>query len=55
MAKQMNEGDQIADKLTFAGQRTGYSSIEETIDFLRGRRIEIHGQCDLAPGPYVLT
>jgi len=43
MAKQMDERDQIADSLTFPGQRTGYSSIKETIDFFRGRRIQIHG------------
>ena len=43
MAKQMDERDQIADNLFFPGQRTGYSSIKETIDFFRGRRIQIHG------------
>jgi hypothetical protein len=43
MAKQMDERDQIADNLTFPGQRTGYSSIKETIEFFRGRRIQIHG------------
>jgi hypothetical protein len=43
MAKQMDERDQIADNLTFPGKRTGYSSIKETIDFFRGRRIQIHG------------
>ena len=43
MAKQMDERDQIADNLTFPGQRTRYSSIKETIDFFRGRGIQIHG------------
>jgi hypothetical protein len=53
MAKQMGEGEfaflivskknQIADDLTLAEQRTGYSSINETIDFFRGRGIQIYG------------
>jgi hypothetical protein len=53
MAKQMNEGDfaflvvsegkQIADGLTLPGQRTGCSIIKETIDFFRGRGIQIYG------------
>jgi hypothetical protein len=53
MAKQMNEGEfaasiaaerrQIGDDLTLAGQRTGYASIKETIEFFRGRGIQIHG------------
>jgi hypothetical protein len=52
MAKQMDEGEfaflivsernQVAD-LTLPGQRTGYSSIKETIEFFRGRGIQIHG------------
>ena len=46
MAKQMDERDQIADNLTFPGQRTRYSSIKETIDFFRGRGIQIHGTGD---------
>lgn len=37
------EGNQIADDLTLLGQRIGYSSIKETIEFFRGRGIEIHG------------
>jgi hypothetical protein len=43
VAKQMDERDQIADNLTFPGQRTGYSSIKETIEFFRERSIQIHG------------
>ena len=53
MAKLMNEseldflivvqGNQITDDLTLPGQRTGYSSIKETIDFFRGRNIQIYG------------
>ena len=31
VAKHMDERDQIADNLTFLGQRTGFSSIKETI------------------------
>jgi hypothetical protein len=52
MAKQMDEGEfaflivsernQVAD-LTLPGQRTGYSSIKDTIDFFRGRGIQIYG------------
>jgi hypothetical protein len=52
MAKQMDEGEfdffivgegnQIGDDLTLPGQRTGYSSIKETIEFFRGRGIQIH-------------
>jgi hypothetical protein len=37
------EGNQIGDDLTRAGQRTGYSSIKETVEFFRGRGIRIHG------------
>lgn len=37
------EGNQIADDLTLARQRIGYSSIKETISFFRGRGIHIHG------------
>jgi hypothetical protein len=54
VSKQMDERDQIADNLTFPGQRTGYSSIKETIQFFRERSIQIHGTGDSAPGPYVL-
>jgi hypothetical protein len=53
MAKQMDEGqfgflivaegNQPADDLTFPGQRTGYSSVKETVEFFRGRGIQIHG------------
>ena len=43
VAQQMDERDQIADNLTFPGQRTGYSSIKETIEFFRERNIQIHG------------
>ena len=46
VTKQMDERDQIADNLTFPGQRTRYSSIKETIDFFRGRGIQIHGTGD---------
>ncbi len=53
-AKQMDERDQITDNLTFTGQRTGYSSIKETIEFFRQRSIQIHGTGDSARGPYVL-
>jgi hypothetical protein len=52
MAKQMDEGEfaflivsernQVAD-LTLPGQRSGYSSIKDTIDFFRGRGIQIYG------------
>jgi hypothetical protein len=51
MAKQMDEGEcaasmaaegnQFGDDLT--GQRTGYASIKETIEFFSGRGIQIHG------------
>jgi hypothetical protein len=54
VAKQMDGRDQIADNLTFPGQRTGFSSIKETIEFFRERNIQIHGTSDSAPGPYVL-
>src|SRR5208282_5257065 len=37
------EGNQIADDLTLSGQRIEYSSIKETIDFFRGRGIQIYG------------
>jgi hypothetical protein len=37
------EGNQIADDRTLPGQRTGYSSIRETIEFFRGSGIQIHG------------
>ena len=53
MAKQMDEGEfdflivaegsLIGDDPTLPGQRTGYSSIRETIDFFRGHGIQIHG------------
>jgi hypothetical protein len=53
VAKQMDEGEfaslivaegnQIGDDPTLPGQRTGYSSIKETIEFFRGRGIQIHG------------
>jgi hypothetical protein len=53
MAKQMDEGEfdfltavegnQIGDDPTRFGQRTGYSSIKERIEFFRGRDIQIHG------------
>jgi hypothetical protein len=64
MAKQIDEDKfdfvivskkkQLADDLTLPGQRTGYSSIKETIEFFRERSIQIHGTGDSAPGPYVL-
>jgi hypothetical protein len=54
VAQQMDERDQIADNLTFPGQRTGFSSIKETIEFFRERSIQIHGTGDSAHGPYVL-
>ena len=37
------EGNQITDDRTLPGQRIGYSSIRETIDFFRGSGIQIHG------------
>jgi hypothetical protein len=37
------EGNQITEDLTLPGQRTGYSSIRETIEFFRGSGIQIHG------------
>jgi len=53
LAKQMDEGEfdfliaskgnQIADDLVLPGQRTGYSSIKEMIEFFRGRGIQIQG------------
>ena len=53
MAKKMDEGEfaasiaaegnQIRDDLTVAGQRTGYASIKETLEFFRGRSVQIHG------------
>jgi hypothetical protein len=53
MAKQMDEGEfgflivaegnLIGDDPTLPGQRTGYSSIKETIEFFRGHGIQIHG------------
>jgi hypothetical protein len=39
----VSEGNQIADELTRAGQRSGYSRIKETVEFFRGRGIQIHG------------
>ena len=39
----VSEGNQIGDELTLAGRRTGYSSIKETIEFFRGRGIQIQG------------
>jgi hypothetical protein len=39
----VSEGNQIGDDLTRAGQRTGYSSIKETVEFFRGRGIQIYG------------
>jgi hypothetical protein len=54
VAQQMDERDQIADNLTFPGQRTGFWSIKEAIEFFRERSIQIHGPGDSAPGPYVL-
>ena len=53
MAKQMDEGEfdflivaegnQIGDDPTLPGQRSGYLSIKETIEFFRGRGMQIHG------------
>src|ERR1700722_7746208 len=53
MAKQMDEGEfdflmvaegnRIGDDPILPSQRTGYSSIKETIEFFRGRGIQIHG------------
>ena len=53
LAKQMDEGEfdflisskgnQIADDLVLPGQRTGYSSIKEMIEFFRGRGIQMQG------------
>jgi hypothetical protein len=37
------EGNQIGYNSIRAGQQTGYSSIKETIEFFRGRGIQIHG------------
>jgi hypothetical protein len=36
------EGNQIADE-TFSAQRVGFSSINEAVEFFRGRGIQIHG------------
>ena len=53
MAKQMDEGEfgflivaegnLIGDDPTLPGQRTRYLSIKETIEFFRGRGMQIHG------------
>jgi hypothetical protein len=53
MAKEMDEGEfdflivaegnKIGDDPTLPGQRIGYSSVKETIEFFRGRGIKIHG------------
>jgi hypothetical protein len=53
IAKQIDEGEfdflvaakgnQTTDDPTVPGQRIGYSSIKETIEFFRGRGIQIHG------------
>ena len=37
------EGNQTGDGPNFPVQRTGYSSIKETIEFFRGHGIQIHG------------
>ena len=37
------QGNQTADDPTVSGQRIGYSSIKETIEFFHGRGIQIHG------------
>jgi hypothetical protein len=39
----VSEGNQIGDELTLVGRRTGYSSIQETIEFFRGLGIQIYG------------
>jgi hypothetical protein len=39
----VTEANQITDDLALPGQRIGYSSIKETIEFFRGRGIQIHG------------
>ena len=39
----VSEKNQLADDLTLPGQRTGYSSIKETIGFFCGRGIQIYG------------
>lgn len=54
MAKQIDEGEfasllraegnRIGNDLTLAGQRTGFSSIKETIEFFRARSIQIYGR-----------
>jgi hypothetical protein len=36
------EGNQIGDDLTLGGQRTGFRSIKETIEFFRGRGMRIY-------------
>jgi hypothetical protein len=41
------EGNQIGDHPTLPGQRTGYSSIKETIEFFGGRGIVIYGAARL--------
>jgi hypothetical protein len=48
------EGNQLGDDLTLGGQRTGFPSIKETIEFFRGRDIKSIELCDSAPGQYVL-
>jgi hypothetical protein len=39
----VTEGNQIAEDLTVPGEQIGYSGIKETIEFFRGRGIQIHG------------
>jgi hypothetical protein len=39
----VSEGNRLTDDRTLPGQRTGYSSIKETIEFFSGSGINIHG------------
>ncbi len=39
----VSKGDQIGEERTLAGRHTGYSSIKETIEFFRGRGVQIRG------------
>jgi hypothetical protein len=39
----VSKGNQIGEERTLAGRHTGYSSIKETIEFFRGRGVQIRG------------
>jgi hypothetical protein len=39
----VSKGNQIGEERTLGGRHTGYSSIKEIIEFLRGRGVQIRG------------